>query len=235
MKIGIFWAFMMLITSLNGQTNLFFSGNPITFSDKNEIPKIRELIEEFKKDTSLNNKQLSENEFQPYLEMIQNSTVALTKFKLIGQDMEVDFLKVYESKFNNIDKSPLYCSCHKKRFILNQEGQLIEDEEGVYYKILTFGVGQEGFSDLAFGIILREGEFTSNFMHFDKMDYRTLKSNFAEGELTIISSETAGLVMENSENEYLIGRFEMKSKVLPNDELLSFQFDISGEFSCKIE
>ena len=116
MKIGIFWALMLWITSLNGQAKLLFSGNPIIFSDKNEIPKIRELIEEFNKDSSLNNKKLSENEFRPYLEMIQNSTVALTKFKLIGQEMEMDFLDAYKSEFSNIDKSPLYCSCHIKRF-----------------------------------------------------------------------------------------------------------------------
>jgi hypothetical protein len=235
MKIGIFWALMLWITSLNGQAKLLFSGNPIIFSDKNEIPKIRELIEEFNKDSSLNNKKLSENEFRPYLEMIQNSTVALTKFKLIGQEMEMDFLDAYKSEFSNIDKSPLYCSCHIKRFILNQEGQLIEDEKGVYYKILTFGVGQEGFSDLAFGILLRDGEFTSIFTHFDKMNYKALRSNFAKGELTIIYSKAAKLVLENSENGYLIGRFEMMSNELPTGDSLDYHFDISGEFSCKIE
>jgi len=224
MKLGIFWVLILWTTSMNGQVNLLFSGNPITFSDKIEIPKITELIEEFKKDSSLNNKKLSENEFQPYLEMIQSSTVVLTKFKLIGQKTEMNFLEAYKSEFNNIDKSPLYCSCHKKRFILNQEGQLIEDEKGVYYKILTFGVGQEAFSDLAFGILLREGKFISIFTHFDKMDYRTLRSNFAKEELTIIYSKAAMLALENSENGYLIGKFEMMSKELPTEDSTRLPF-----------
>ncbi|MCC7244920.1 MAG: hypothetical protein IT269_04530 [Saprospiraceae bacterium] len=235
MRLGLFCLLVLLTTFTYGQANFLFSGNPITFSDKNEIPQITKLVEEFKRDSSLNNNKILDNEFQPYLEMIQHSTVVLTKFKLVGENTKIDFLDEYKSGFVAIDKSPLYCFCHEKRFILNQEGQLKQDDKGDYYKILVLGVGKEGFSDLAFVIILKDSEFSSAFMHFDKMDYRTLRSNFTEGESVTIYSKTSKLILENSENGYLIGRFEMMSKELPTEDSLDYHFDISGEFSCKIK
>lgn len=99
---------------------------------------------------------------------------------------------------------------------------------------MTFGVGEELFSDLAFGIILKDKEFTSNFMHFDSMNYEILKGDFKKGKLTIINSESADLILENSESEYLIGRFKVKLKELPADEMPNSYFQISGKFSCKL-
>jgi hypothetical protein len=235
MKILIVGILVLGLTVLNGQTSLLFTGNPITFSDKNEIPIIGELIEEFKRDSSLNGKKLLADEFLPYLEMIQESTVLLKEFKLVSQETEIDFLAEYNGSFVKIDKSPLYCSCHRKRFSQNQKGQLIEDEKGDTYSVLVFGVGKEFFSDLSFGIILKENEFTSYFIHFDRMNYKTLKSDFEKRELTIINSKSADLVLENSENEFLIGRFKVKSKELQTDEITNSYFQISGEFSCKLD
>ncbi len=235
MRIGIIGILVLELTILKGQTSLYFTGNPITFSDKNEIPIIRDLIEEFKRDSSLNGKKLPADEFLPYLEMIQESTVLLNEFNLVSQENEIDFLEEFKDSFITIDKSPLYCSCHRKRYSQNQEGRLIEDEKGETYSVLTFGVGEELFSDLAIGIILKENEFTSYFIHFDRMNYQTLKSDFENRELKIIYSKSADLVLENSGNEFLIGRFKVKSKELQTDEITNSYFQISGEFSCKIE
>ena len=226
---------ILALATVKGQTSLLFFGYPITISDNNEIPSIRSLIEEFKMDSSLNDRKVSDDGFLPYFEMIQNSTVLLNKFSLISQETEVDFLKEHPAKFNVIDKSPLYCSCYRKSYRLNQEGGLVEDDEGEIFIVLTFGVGEELFSDLAFGILLKGSKFSPYFMHFDSMNYKALKSNFEKRELTVIYSESARLVLESSKDGYLIGRFETKSKELPTDGLSNYYFDISGEFSCKIK
>lgn len=114
MKTAIVWALIFWAVSLKGQVSLNFSHDPISFSDKNEIPHIRKLIEAFKEDSTLNNVKLPHSEFEPYLEAIQNSTVFLTEFKLISQETELNFLDEYEAEFERIDKAPLYCRCHKK-------------------------------------------------------------------------------------------------------------------------
>ena len=221
--------------TLFAQSEIVYSENPFLYTDAGATPEIQKLITAFKKDSSLNGEKLSPVAFASYLETIQNSTVFLSKFKLSGKDTQTDFLEKYREHFIRIDKSPLFCSCHNSRFILNQNNELVENEKGEQYKVLFFDVGEESFSDLAFGIFVGPNGFTSIFTHYDNMNYSTLKSDMTKGELKIIPAESQQLTLQKTPDDYMIGNFSMISRALATENALESRFEISGEFSCKIE